>query len=91
MLSVPQGIAPPTRATSGAIRRKPSAPIRIGGCAATLKAGTARRLEPELVVLQSVDQAGFNQQPVEPARFGAGIAGIEHAPAPQHDLLLLLE
>src|SRR6202035_3771610 len=41
--------------------------------------------------LQSVDQAGVDQEPVEAAGFGAVLAAVEHPLAAQHDVLLLLE
>ena len=41
--------------------------------------------------LQSLDLPGIDQEPVEALRLGAVVAGIEHALAPQHDLLLLFE
>jgi hypothetical protein len=43
------------------------------------------------VTLQSLDQAGVDQQSIEAAGFRPALAGVEHALASQHDLLLLLE
>src|SRR3954454_22461079 len=40
---------------------------------------------------QSLDQPGIDQEPVEALCLSAVVAGIEHALAPQHDPLLLLE
>src|SRR5947207_2339945 len=48
-------------------------------------------LQASAAGLQSADETGVDQQPVEAAGFRAVLAGIEHALAAQHDPLLLLE
>src|SRR5436190_7985187 len=48
-------------------------------------------LQASAAGLQSADETGVDQQPVEAAGFRAVLAGIEHALAAQHDPLLLLK
>src|ERR1700690_4111309 len=61
------------------------------GCGRKSASGrSCRSLENEFGS-QSVDHPGVDQQPVEPAGFVAALAGVKHALAAQHDVLLLLE
>src|SRR5580693_4598462 len=61
------------------------------GCGKKSRSGRSCRGLEEEPGLQSVDHPGVDQQPVEPAGFGAAPAGVKYAPAAQHDVLLLLE
>jgi hypothetical protein len=50
-----------------------------------------RRIQNTPETLQPLNLAGVDQQSIEPAGFGAILAGVEDTLAPEHDLLLLIE